>query len=277
LMPKLENRRVDCEKRLKMSKKKPVLEMAKLSYGPHPKIPQMANCLELAVDEKFGRHIITKRDLRVGDVLTFEKPIDHVLRPDYKYRRCATCLSENDLTLISCPDCTSTMFCSPVCFTSGYEKFHKYECPIIETVSKCMDLTLQLPLRVILALIHEYKTVEVLASVVEEMNGKDSDYTILTKYYDQAGMDKREMLKAFHMLENNIDKRSNMEMFEAGIELGHAFNLFIENTELKQLFKTKVQRDLLLNLWFRYMFVCQTNNYSLDALARRPTNGECKK
>lgn len=74
----------------------------KLSYPPNEKIPFIVNCLELNEDEKYGRHIVTNRDLQPGDVIAIE---DHVFQNVTKsalYQRCAYCFESNKLDLIPC-------------------------------------------------------------------------------------------------------------------------------------------------------------------------------
>lgn len=47
----------------------------KLSHPPNEKIPFIAGCLELHENEKFGRHIVTNKDLKTGDIIAIEDPV----------------------------------------------------------------------------------------------------------------------------------------------------------------------------------------------------------
>lgn len=48
---------------------------SQLSYSANPKLPFFIDALELRENETFGRHIVTTRDLKAGDVAAvFEKP-----------------------------------------------------------------------------------------------------------------------------------------------------------------------------------------------------------
>lgn len=46
----------------------------KLSYPSNEKLPFLADCLEVKVNQKYGRHVVTNRDLRVGDIISLEDP-----------------------------------------------------------------------------------------------------------------------------------------------------------------------------------------------------------
>jgi SET and MYND domain-containing protein 4 len=189
LMFKLENRRLECDARIKCTKRgnNRKLTLPKLSYPPHSKCLHMADCLELAVNVKYGRHIIAKRDLKVGDVVIMEKPFQKLLLEEDKYRRCANCLIENDLTLIPCPSCTLSMYCSVQCLTAAYEKFHKYECPIIDALFKLFSMTWVGAFRAIVLLIDELKSD--LESFVLEMDNKVPEI-YLSQYYRKVDTDK---------------------------------------------------------------------------------------
>lgn len=86
----------------------------KLSYPPNKKLPFIVDYLEVKQDEKYGRHIITHRDLKVGDVVSIEKPFSSILISESKflkipelniYQRCSNCLKENALDLMPCDSC----------------------------------------------------------------------------------------------------------------------------------------------------------------------------
>lgn len=136
----------------------------KLSYPPNKKIPFIVDCLELKSSEKFGRYVVTNRSLKVGDIVSIEKPFCSVLLSESKfhaipdsniYQRCTGCLRDNGLDLIPCISCSkglfenlsslntyhiffaiSAMFCSSECYEKSYKKFHRYECPVMDQLLK---------------------------------------------------------------------------------------------------------------------------------------------
>jgi SET and MYND domain-containing protein 4 len=258
LMHKLEKRAEECQNRKKtIYKKTSEPKVPILSYPANAQIPFMADCLELVQNEKFGRHIITNRDLKIGDVVIMEKPYETQLFKEYKYQRCTNCLTENDFSLIPCPDCTTTMFCSPQCLLVGNEKFHKYECPIADGLDCLRAGNLGIAGRVMFSIIHELDSIKELSTMMQDMNGSSS------KYYN----------KAFHMLENNIENTTNLEIFHSALLVGTFFNLFMENTELKTVLDEDELRDIFLNLLFKYFYNCMTNAHALDVLERDSSKG----
>lgn len=113
----------------------------KLSYESHEKLPYLAKCLELRRNEKYGRHIITTRQLNAGDVVAFDVAEFKVIKSDSRYdtcddtnvfQRCSDCLDDNRLSLIPCSECCKTMYCSIDCMKSAYIRYHRFECEIID-------------------------------------------------------------------------------------------------------------------------------------------------
>lgn len=86
----------------------------KLSYSANKKLPFVIDSLELRENKKYGRHIITNKSLRAGDIVAIEQPFCCVLLSESKfvklpesniYQRCANCLKDNAFDLIPCLLC----------------------------------------------------------------------------------------------------------------------------------------------------------------------------
>jgi len=117
-----------CERATKMlaesppaASQKDPFEFIKLSYPAYSKNPEIVGCLELAENEKYGRHIRANRDLKAGDVVAIEKHYVKVLHGDLMkttpkehilYQYCANCLDTNKMDLIPCDGCTTSKFSS---------------------------------------------------------------------------------------------------------------------------------------------------------------------
>src|SRR5690349_19778405 len=111
----------------------------KLSHPSNSKLPPIADCLELKIDKKYGRHIVTNRSLKVGDIIAIDEPAFKVIKVDSRYstcfesnafQRCENCLRDNLLSLIPCSSCCKTMYCSVDCLDSA-KRYHQYECEIV--------------------------------------------------------------------------------------------------------------------------------------------------
>lgn len=115
--------------------------LLKLSYESHERLPYLAKCLELRSNEKYGRHIITTRQLNAGDIVAFDVAQFRVIKADSRYdtcddtnvfQRCSDCLDDNRLSLIPCSECCKTMYCSIDCMKSAYIRYHRFECEIVD-------------------------------------------------------------------------------------------------------------------------------------------------
>lgn len=72
----------------------------KLSYPANPKIPFVADCLELQNDDNFGRYITAKHCLKVGDIIAIEEPFFKIVESSASHLRCANCLKSNKMNLL---------------------------------------------------------------------------------------------------------------------------------------------------------------------------------
>lgn len=122
LIPKLENRRHEC-KTLLAAVQKPFKRDFKLSYEADKNYPCMADVLEIQHNEEFGRHLVAKCDIPVGQIVMIEK--DYIGRRANEAVLCCTCFRKNT-SFIACPKCPDAMFCNSDCMSQNI--FHKYEC-----------------------------------------------------------------------------------------------------------------------------------------------------
>lgn len=92
-------------------------DFIKLSNEINTSLPFVSNSLQLRRSEKFGRYIVTSKDLKVGDIVAIEQPYFKVIKTDSryegceelnKYQRCTYCLRSNLLDLIPCATCSSS-------------------------------------------------------------------------------------------------------------------------------------------------------------------------
>ncbi|KAG5675980.1 hypothetical protein PVAND_005836 [Polypedilum vanderplanki] len=136
----LKNREKKCLEFIARTKSSACKEFFKLSHKCHEKIPYIVNSLEMKVNEKYGRHVVTNEDLHVGDIVAIEESFCNVLLTQSKFvdvdqnnnfLRCSYCLKSNEFELIPCKSCCSSMFCKE-CYNKAQTRFHIYECPVIE-------------------------------------------------------------------------------------------------------------------------------------------------
>ncbi len=87
-----------------------MIQFFKLSYPSHKKLPFVAECLELRHDDKYGRHIVTNKNLKVGDIVAIEEPFCKIIQNEFVYQMCSWCFQSNLLDLRPCSSCTKGVF-----------------------------------------------------------------------------------------------------------------------------------------------------------------------
>lgn len=194
LMPKLEHRKVECEKLLATDtdvdsqRSEP-----KLSFEADLKIPCFANGLEVKNSPKYGNHITTNRNLEIGQTVIVERAFLFDTEFDMYCQNCQKCTPH----LIPCKKCVSSLFCSEECRIAADEKFHDIFCDLgIICDIKCYKFVLK---SIILA-IRTFSTIETLMEAVENFRTQNGTEI----YFDDPA--KRDYFQFFE-LHTNVDMR----------------------------------------------------------------------
>lgn len=150
-----------------------------LTHQPNSTIPFIVDGLTLQRNEKFGRHVITTRDLQPGDVIAVEHPHFAFLSPSAVYEKCFNCLRSNMLDLY--PGSSFAMFCSDNCRSETDKKFN-CKSELIENCLTGNDIN-QKMIRVMSDAMNAAGSFEDLKTLVESSEDKslyDFDFSDLT-------------------------------------------------------------------------------------------------
>lgn len=182
LAEKLEKRASDCQRLMKNNNLKTGTDQTKnpvepsLSYPPHENVPYIANCLELRKSAEYGRYVITNRDLQVGQIIAIEEPFCTSLSNNVQYERCENCCLEKSRNLIPCNECTVVMFCSEECRVEAWNRFHKFECPIIDVIIRRLRSSdHRISLRATLCALSHFESIDALQTFIEETGDQDNN------------------------------------------------------------------------------------------------------
>lgn len=112
----LESRLAKCNKLMEKYKPDPSDDpwnFFKLSYKPHPKIPFLAECIEVHKEEAGWQagvfKMTTNRELKAGDIIAITDPLFRFADPTARIHRCCYCFKDCLLDLIPCAGCTQGM------------------------------------------------------------------------------------------------------------------------------------------------------------------------
>lgn len=149
------------------------------SYEVNPKIPCASNALAIKYNEKYGKHVVTTRNVRVGEILIVEKPYLLVLKPEDVYTHCSHCL-QVAWASIPCEHCVSAMFCSQKCKDEAWTQYHDIECFFKDHLLNIgMNELTSLSMRLALLAIREAGSIENLKQELKEIEScKGNNNTI---------------------------------------------------------------------------------------------------
>uniref|UniRef100_A0A182WDC2 MYND-type domain-containing protein n=1 Tax=Anopheles minimus TaxID=112268 RepID=A0A182WDC2_9DIPT len=240
-----------------------VVEQLKLSYNCHANVPQMVECLQLRRNEEFGRHVVTNRQLRAGDVVIIEKPFASMTSEEFHFWRCDHCHDINLFNLIPCEGCTMAMYCSEECLSKAHQQYHRYECAVLRDLWRISDnldramVGLRTVAKVIALFDHD------LDALKEHLDGLDES-KVNAFTMDWRTATPKDVYNTVHVLSTNQTLRSRkdltLQIFFATI----IHQLMLERTELGAICATSAERSkLLFDLILRH---CQTSQVSCSSL-----------
>ena len=107
----------------------------------------MTNWAEKRYSTKFGRHLVAKKPLEKGTLITAESPFAAVLEEPFKSSHCAYCFKE---TLVKrCSKCTGISYCSRKCQKLDW-KVHQIECNVFKKSKTRLNMTCRLICRLLI-------------------------------------------------------------------------------------------------------------------------------
>lgn len=257
-----------CKKKLKKSKKNlkndPIFEPC-LSFKCHEKVPFIANCLDIRRNKKYGRYIITNRNLSSGQIVAIEERYFAVLLPKLRYQRCANCLRENSLSLIPCRGCTGTMFCSQSCYDEAHKSFHQFECPIIDFIHETCNRTQLIALRSALNAFTSYDSIDELKKVMS--NIENIEVTAFSCEYPTTS--KKEQFLKILSFPTKQAERSTEDLLGVAAVASALYDQLMERTNLKLLLSNEDDQNLLMELLFRFLQVARMYFHTLSLSNRQ--------
>lgn len=237
---------------------------AALSLTVKSKYPFAANCLKVKYDKVKGQRVVeTDVELKPGQIITVETPIVSAITMKdlrYRYRKCAKCYNENFLSLLPCPSCPSTMYCSQACMDDAF-KHHQYECPISEfLLTYCYGDVLS-----VRQLLQAYATFdskseldEFCASYDEMESQKEFPEQFSFNYEDaMSGMEKYRYL---HGLETNQGQRDNTDLLRCYCKVASLYYLLTQKTKFVDMLTSEADHDNLMKLLMRHVQVSNMNS-----------------
>lgn len=188
----------------------------KVSGNPNTKIECASDYVEIIRDDIMGRHIVATRDIEPGEVLAVENSYTTILLRKRYLTHCYNCLRPS-FNLIPCLECTLTMFCGESCREKAWTQFHKYECPILNTLHDIQATKLHLiGLRVVLCARGEFN------KLIKAEKETDTDEVLKSESYD-----------GIHNLCTNEDLRDFSDKLYRAMLAATLFYL-LESTLLKE-------------------------------------------
>lgn len=165
LLPHLEKQKQNC--RVMIIQTKPIVEVEPvLSFEADPLFPEMANVLKIDYNETYGRHIVAKQAIGVGQIVLVEKGFVSITT-EY-YEKCCICLT-GDTNLVPCSKCTKAMLCKR-CIGRQY---HKVECELQSANDFDSNTCIPKVIRSILMAIAIFANVDELVNFVETATSID--------------------------------------------------------------------------------------------------------
>lgn len=228
----------------------------KLAHPARDHLPTVFADLQLRKSGRSGRHLVTERDLCVGDVLAIEDAYLSELRPTDRYKRCANCLSEQRHALFPCSFCTNVMFCSQGCEKDSWKVFHRYECGISDYLLT-LEATARVAIKALLLGLSLFRDLAVMKQFLERSESEDFSAIDPDFRYEDA----EDQFLAFYKLNGNdehLDSRRRTRLMKRCAEV---LSVLKRQNDLSEKLG-RVEEVFLLE--FLYHVVCITLNNGVE-------------
>lgn len=250
---KVEQRENECRKLMNCVEKRANC-LPKLSYDADENYSCMANVLEIAQNDVFGRHIVAKCDIPVGKIVLLEECFVACTKND-DHDMCYTCFRQME-NFIACPHCPDVLFCSLECLNQNL--IHKWECG---TPSIANHIEIKLTLVAILKAIDAFSSVDNLMAFVEDVLC-DDDHD-LKKLPASVGHDAKSMFHFYFKLTKTA-KYHDQLLFN----INRAYNSILAIRKVADLFDSKEKQRFLMHFIAHIYYINRANAIGSETIRR---------
>lgn len=241
-VPSIEKARIDFAQ-LAEKQKGPKRRTPKVSLPVDKRLPCMANVLEIKRNKQFGRFVVAKRDIGVGQTVMVAEPFASATVTD-KQSYCLSC-QKYDVNLIPCPNCSDIMFCDEDC--ASWNNVHKIECG--SAFHQLEDTGLKLIIQTVLIAVELFPNIEELMKFVEDTMRNGGADKIAKTSNDQLSQ-----YTNFLCLSPSFYPMYVIRAF-------NAFSFIQLIPKLKYLFDTKRKQRFLMHLMLQHASVIPKNAF----------------
>lgn len=256
LLRKLKQIFNECQKLKNVLDKSNIIEhIPKLGSSPDPKFPMMSNKLKIQQNAEFGRHVVAKCDIAVGENVVVEESFSSATLFGF-VKVCATCQAERK-NFIACDKCTEVLFCDINC--KNRNLFHDFMCGIELNMPKYHKIIMQ----TVLMAIGMFKSVDHLmkfiASVVAEgrdklpdsVKDRQSEYRLFLKLNSHTGI---------VWLPLYFDMASKI------------YSDLLKLPRVREKFVAEYQQRFLMHLTLKHTLICNQNAFKSTQLLKTYMN-----
>lgn len=256
LMVKLNDRESQCMVRLQSSVQQIFIE-PKLSFEPNKSLSGMANVLECQTTELYGRAIIAKCDIAIGETVIIEKDYLYTVDSDLNIF-CSNC-GKIKMNFVACKNCADATFCSIECADNN---FHKFECDMtIGSDDICDGVSLTFLLRSVVIGINSFET-------TNEMMEHVQHWLLTTKLREiiESNESSKSKYEIFFKLTSTVSKQRTLKSCKIAF---YAFHSIMSSPELACKFQTIAEKRFLVHLIIHHDFIIRTNSFESESTEAR--------
>ena len=103
-----------------------------LTHARSTRFPKSSEAMDAVYkNEKEGRTTVAKLDIKIGDVISIEKPFSAILFHNLRSSNCHHCFARV-LAPLGCNACADVRFCSEQCRDDSWNEYHETECKYLK-------------------------------------------------------------------------------------------------------------------------------------------------
>lgn len=235
---KLLVRKVRFQEAVKTAEKTP-----KLSFEPNKHFPCMANVLDVEQNAKFGRYIVAKCGIDVGQTVLVEDCSVSGTAACNDQMQCDTCLHKKK-NFIACSKCTDVMFCDENC--QRQNDIHREFCG--ENFFRMPNAVKYIAKSILIATIAYPDVDKLRRTVVKSLQNRQ-------KQKPSAANDLQSKYKLFLMLQPDNSEKLDIELTYK------VYTALIDISKVKKMFDSIQNKRFLMHLIGEHLLILSKNSY----------------